>query len=97
MDLAFDPTLDDGLVEDLRRAAADVGLPLERLELLGQDRAVARAFVEAAAHGSGQAMLAHVDWDRLEAVRVRRRDSVRAWVDLLAPEPATAPEGKGPR
>lgn len=97
MDLEVDPAIDGDLIDELRHAAADVGLPLERLELLGQDGAVAHAFVEAAAKGESQAMLDRVDWDRLDAVRARRRASVTAWVDLLAPESATALHGEGSR
>lgn len=94
MDLDVDPAIDGELISDLRDAAADVGLPLERFELLGQDGAVAQAFVDAAAEGRAEAMLDRVDWDHLETVRTRRHVNVAAWVDMLAPESTTSLQGK---
>lgn len=97
MDIEFDPTIEADLISDLRDAAADFGLPLERLELLGQDGAVAHAFVDAVADGRAQTMLDHVDWDRLATVRTRRRVNVAAWVDLLAPESTSTLKGSETR
>lgn len=89
MDLDYDPVLEQPLVDDLERAALRIGLPLERLELLGQDAAVARTFVRAADAGDADALLDEVDWEGLEIVLTRRRVAVAAWVDLLAPESTT--------
>lgn len=94
LELDYDPRLDGQTLARLEEAAAAVGLPLERLELIGQDAAVARAFVRAVDDGRAEAMLDDVDWDGLDATRTSRHAEIAAWVDLLAPESATREIGE---
>ncbi|PSG98383.1 hypothetical protein BRD56_00135 [Thermoplasmatales archaeon SW_10_69_26] len=65
MELAYAPSLPDGLIARLEEAARGVGLPLREIELLGQDRYLARAFVEAVRGGDHDVFLSGVDWDAL--------------------------------
>lgn len=86
MDLDYDPRLSKTVVQRLEDAARRTGLALDRLELLGQDTAIAEVFADRVDAGRGQTFLADVDWSALEALRRRRRADVAAWVDRLAPE-----------
>lgn len=52
---------------DLEEAGRRAGVPLWRLELLGQDETTALEFTQAARRGEEQALLETVDWDVLEA------------------------------
>ncbi len=77
MDLDYDPRIPSELLRTVEREARRLGLPLRRIELLGQDRAVARTFVRAAEDGRGEAHLEAVDWERLERIlraRVHARE-----------------------
>ncbi len=81
MDLDLHPALPLEVRMDLTEAARRVGVPLWQLELLGQDEAVAQAFIRAARQGNGQAYMRDVEWDVLEAryQARRRREQGRFW------------------
>lgn len=81
MELDYSPELPVGLLADLERACARHGVPLGKLELLGQDPVSAQLFVESAHAGQADVFLAATDWDLLEAMHDTRRDAVR---DLVA-------------
>jgi hypothetical protein len=65
MELAYAPSMPDGLIARLEEAARGVGLPLREIELLGQDRFLARAFVDSVRAGDHDTFLSGVDWDAL--------------------------------
>lgn len=67
MDLAYNPTLSDGLVARLEEAARGFGLPLRQIELLGQDSVTAQGFVRSVRAGDTERYLQQVDFQRLEA------------------------------
>ena len=73
MDLDFEPTLPADVRVDLVMAAQRCGIPLQQLELLGQDESVARAFASSVRAGTGRAFLTGCDWDRLERLYDGRR------------------------
>lgn len=74
VELDYGPAVPDAVLRDLEGAARDVGLPLEQLELLGQDLLAALRFAASVREGDHQRFLADVDWDRLEsAYRARKR------------------------
>lgn len=66
---------------DLTDAARRAGVPLWQLELLGQDEAVAQAFIQAARQGDAHAYMRDVEWDVLETryQARRRREQGRFW------------------
>lgn len=72
MELAYSPSLTDALIARLEEAARGVGLPLREIELIGQDRHLARAFVDSVQSGDHDAFLSSVDWDGLHARLVER-------------------------
>lgn len=90
MDLDYDPRIPDDLLRDLERAARELGLPLHVIELLGQDRAVARGFLEACTNDRGPAFMDEVDLDRLERVLEARQHAER-----LARSPRGVPDLPG--
>lgn len=73
MELVYAPSLTDALIARLEEAARGVGLPLREIELLGQDRHLARAFVHSVQAGDQDAFLDSVDWDELHARLSQRR------------------------
>lgn len=73
MELAYAPSLTDGLIARLEEAARGVGLPLREIELLGQDRHLAQAFVDSVQAGDHDAFLTSVDWDQLHGRLAQRR------------------------
>lgn len=89
MELDYAATLDDRLIHRLEEAARGIGLPLRELELIGQDRSLARSFVESVKAGEHERFLDRVDWSSL-----RRRLHEQADGSLATrpsdPEPATA-------
>lgn len=72
MNLDYDPTLSEGLVARLEEAARGVGLPLHRIELLGQDAVTAQGFVRSVRAGDVENYLDQVDFERLAALRGER-------------------------
>lgn len=66
MELAYAPSLSDGLIARLEEAARAVGLPLERIELLGQDPTLADGFVDSVRAGDHERFLDRVEWTRLQ-------------------------------
>lgn len=66
--LDYAPHIDPIVLARLEMAARDLGLPLARLELLGQCEQTARKFIAAAASGEVDRVLAEADWDRLESL-----------------------------
>lgn len=84
MQIEYSPHLEEALIEDLEAAAGRVGLPLERLELIGQDEDIARSFIEAVECGMHETFLEIVSWDRLEDTLEQRRRAVRAAIEDLA-------------
>lgn len=79
MDLDYDPRIPSDLLRSVEREARRLGVPLRRIELLGQDRAVARNFVRASEEGRGADHLETVDWERLERIlraRVHAREAM---------------------
>jgi len=76
MELAYAPSLTDALIARLEEAARGVGLPLREIELLGQDRHMAQAFVDSVQAGDHDRFLSSVDWDELqERLADRRREA----------------------
>jgi hypothetical protein len=69
MDLDYAPGVTEELAYELERAAQWMGLKLDRLELLGQDAELARAFVDRVETGDHEAFLVTVDWARLADLR----------------------------
>lgn len=81
MDLDFHPGLPLEVRVDLKEAGRQAGLPLWKLELIGQDEAAAMEFTQAARRGEVQDFLGEVDWDVLEARYQdrRRREDGAFW------------------
>lgn len=81
MDVDFHPGLPLEVRVDLEEAARGAGLPLWKLELIGQDETTATEFTQAVRRGEVQAFLEQVDWDVLEARYQgrRRREQGRFW------------------
>lgn len=75
MDLDFPPGMPLEIRMDLTDAARGTGLPLWQLELLGQDEAIASAFIQAARRGGTTAFMGEVQWDVLEARYQARKRS----------------------
>lgn len=72
LELDYSPHVPLAELHALEQVARRVGLPLHELELLGQDRALAAAFVAAHSEGQEKAFLEEVDWDHLEVLRGKR-------------------------
>lgn len=77
MDLDYDTRIPDEMLRTLEERGRSLGLPLHRIELLGQDRTVVRAFNRAVDEGNARSYLDEVDWDRLERVREAREHARR--------------------
>jgi hypothetical protein len=88
MNLNYAPVLSEELVYELERAAQWNGLPLDRLELLGQDPETAQAFVDHVAQGQADAYLDTVHWQRLEALRESRTNPQPVTQAPTKPAPA---------
>lgn len=86
MDMDYNPQITEEVVAELERAAREVGLPLHRLELLGQDPAMAAAFVESVDDGYHEDFLDVMDWESLERAHFRRRRAVLDAVAEIAAE-----------
>jgi hypothetical protein len=81
MNLDFHPGLPLEVRVDIKEAGREAGLPLWRMELLGQDETTAVEFANAARRGEVDAFLEEVDWDVLEARYQdrRRKESGAFW------------------
>lgn len=81
MELDFHPGLPLEVRTDLEEAGRQAGIPLWRLELIGQDETTATEFTQAVRRGQASAFLEDVDWDVLEAryQARRRREGGRFW------------------
>jgi hypothetical protein len=64
--LAYGP-VPDGTLAAMERAGKRLGLPLDTLELLGQERALCEDFVRAARDGRASAFLGLLDLEELRA------------------------------
>lgn len=73
MDLDYDRAVPAAALSEMERAAREVGLPLEQLELLGQDAGRAREFAQRVRRGGWAAFLQRVDWDELDRARRARQ------------------------
>lgn len=69
MNLDYTSSLSSQAVEALEEAARGIGLPLRKLELLGQDVETAEAFVEHVRAGEHERFLDEVDWEALDERR----------------------------
>lgn len=66
LNLVYNPEVGPATIARLEAAGRRAALPLERIELLGQSRRVARQFIEAEHRGNIDAFLIRVDWEALE-------------------------------
>jgi hypothetical protein len=77
VDLDYDNRIPDDTLRTMEEEGRKMGLPLHRIELLGQDRAVVRGFNKAVEEGNARSYLDEVDWDRLERIHEAREHARR--------------------
>jgi hypothetical protein len=82
--LDYHPSVPPALVAHMERLGRRLGLPLDTLELLGQEASVCQGFIEACGAGREREFLDLLDRDDLEQ---RRRSPVvaQALVTLVVP------------
>ena len=67
LELDYDAHVPMSLLVRLERWARSIGLPMQQLELLGQDAKAAAGFINACAEGMEDEYLDTVSWGDLEA------------------------------
>lgn len=74
MDLNYNHRISDRVLREMERLARAAGLPLHVIELLGQEGAVARAFIRAARRDESESFLDRLDLHRLESLLTAREE-----------------------
>lgn len=72
MKLSYHPGVPERFIEEMERAARRLGLPLDKVELIGQDPKVARDFLRAVRSGKGAAFVDGLDERALERLLAAR-------------------------
>ncbi len=76
--LDYDPAIDGNVLRLIETTARHMGVPLDQLEMLGQDADTGLAFVAAADNDLAWDFLESVDWDCLWQKYCARRDASKA-------------------
>lgn len=78
LSVEYDANVPDALLREMERHGRRLGLPMETLEVLGQDEHVCRDFVRHAEAGGADLFLQDLDLDALRIQAAERRRAHRA-------------------
>lgn len=98
MTMAYSPRVDAQQIDALEAAATEIGLSLNRLELLGQAPGLVDEFVDSVDGGYHQAFLDVVDWNGLQQrLQLRQRAVQLACQAVTGDHSVAKPERGGDR